>query len=157
MVSRVPATLAMCPCQSPEAPSGPYSPVSVPVQAPLHGKLGSMPASLLGQKTPTGLPQGPWDPGIHTPQSSPLCHSQPHPSPEHILRVVPSQGSIRCLLFQLLSLKRARSSVQFHPLPGYPESLHIITRHRILVHFQSLLPSLEVANWELRVGLGLPR
>ena len=151
-------------------PLWPRVPVTAlkPLQAPvllsqfqsrplLHGKVGSMPASLLGQKTPTGLPQGPWDPGIHTPQSSPLCHSQPHPSPEHILRVAPSQGSIRCLLFQLLSLKRARSSVQFHPLPGYPESLHIITRHRILVHFQSLLSSLEVANWELRVGLGLPR
>ena len=30
----------------------------------LHGKAGSMPASLLGQKTPTGLPQGQWDPRI---------------------------------------------------------------------------------------------
>ena len=34
VVSRVPATLAMCPCHSPETPSGPCSPVSVPVQAP---------------------------------------------------------------------------------------------------------------------------
>ena len=34
VVSRVPATLATCPCHSPETPSGLCSPVSVPVQAP---------------------------------------------------------------------------------------------------------------------------
>ena len=64
MVSRVPATLATCPCHSPETPSGPCFPLSVPVQALLHGKVGSMPTSLLGQKTSTGLPQGPRDPRI---------------------------------------------------------------------------------------------
>ena len=64
MVSRVPATLVMCPCHSPETPSGPCFPLSVPVQALLHGKVGSMPTSLLGQKTSTGLPQGPRDPRI---------------------------------------------------------------------------------------------
>ena len=34
MASRVPATLATCPCHSPETLSRPCSPVSVPVQAP---------------------------------------------------------------------------------------------------------------------------
>ena len=34
------------------------------------GKVGSMPASLLGQKTPTGLPQGHWDPEIPPPNLS---------------------------------------------------------------------------------------
>ena len=60
VVFRVPATLATCPCHSPETPSGPSQFQSRPL---LHGKVGSMPASLLGQKTPTGLPQGHWDPG----------------------------------------------------------------------------------------------
>ena len=69
----------------------------------LHGKVGSIPASLLGQKTLTGLPQGPRDPRI-PPVISTLPH--PHPSPGCILRVTPSQGSCRGLLFQLLYLKR---------------------------------------------------
>ena len=116
------------------------------------GKDGSMPESLLGQKTPTGLPQGPWDPGIHTPQSSPLCHSQPHPSPEHILRVVPSQGSWRDLLFQLLPLKGGdHPSIPTSSL-GCPRRLPISIRHTILVHFQSLLASFEAANQSPRPG-----
>ena len=40
------------------------------------GKVGSMPASLLGQKTPTGLPQGHWDPGI-----PPVISTLPPPPP----------------------------------------------------------------------------
>ncbi|XP_015314661.1 myeloid-associated differentiation marker-like [Bos taurus] len=54
-----------------------------------------MPASLLGQKTPTGLPQGPRDPRI-PPVISTL--SPARPSPGCILRVVSSQGSCRGLL-----------------------------------------------------------
>ena len=97
-------------------PLWPRVPVTAlkPLQAPvllsqfqsrplLHGKVGSMPASLLGQKTPTGLPQGPRDPRI-PPVISTLPH--PHPSPGCILRVTPSQGNCRGLLFQLLPLKR---------------------------------------------------
>ena len=58
-------------------PLWPYVPVTAlkPLQAPvllsqfqprplLRGKIGSMPATLLGQKTPTGMPQGYWDPGM---------------------------------------------------------------------------------------------
>ena len=111
-------------------PLWPRVPVTAlkPLQAPvflsqfqsrplLHGKVGSMPASLLGQKTPTGLPQGHWDPG------TPLVISTlppAHPSLESILRPVSSQGSCRGLLFQLLPLKRGQSSVHPHPLPRMP-------------------------------------
>ena len=52
----------------------------------LHGKVGSMPASLLGQKTPTGLPQGHWDPGIPPVISTLPPH--PHPSPGCNLKAV---------------------------------------------------------------------
>ena len=154
MVSRGPATLATCPCHS-------LKPLQAPVLSQfqssplLHGKVGSMPASLLGQKTPTGLPQGHWDPGI-----TPVISTLPLPTPPQSWvhpQGCPSQGSIRCLLFQLLPLKRAPSYVHPHPLPGYPERLHVIIRHSILVYFQSLLPSLEAANWGLGVGVGLPR
>ena len=80
----------------------------------LHGKVGSIPASLLGQKTSTGLPQGPRDPRI-PPVISTLPH--PHPSPGCILRVTPSQGNCRGLLFQLLPLKRGdHPSIPTHSL-----------------------------------------
>ena len=75
-------------------PRWPRVPVTAlkPLQAPvlltqfqprplLCGKVGSMPASLLGQKTPTGLPQGPKTLG--SPQSSPLCPPPPSQSQEH--------------------------------------------------------------------------
>ncbi|KAM9093648.1 LOW QUALITY PROTEIN: myeloid-associated differentiation marker-like [Megaptera novaeangliae] len=65
------------------------------------GKVGSMPASLLGQKTPTGLPRGHSDPGI-LPSSSPLC--RPRPSPKCILRAVTTQ---RCSRWQLLLVMAA--------------------------------------------------
>ena len=79
-------------------PLWPRVPVTAlkPLQAPvllsqfqsrslLHvGKVGSMPASLLGQKTPTGLPQGHWPPShLH---SAPY----PHPSPRCNLKAVTS-------------------------------------------------------------------
>ena len=74
MVSRVPATLATCPCHSPEA----------------LFQIGSMPISLLGQKTPPGLPRGHWDPGIAplglhistlSPPLTPALHPLPRPLP----------------------------------------------------------------------------
>ena len=117
MVSRVPATLATCPCHSPETPSGPCSPISVPVQAPPPcGRLAPclhpfwIRRHLLGCLRATGA--------LGSPQSSPLC--TPNPSPGNILRVVLSQGSSMGLLFQLLPLKGGRSSVHPHPLPGMP-------------------------------------
>ena len=104
MVSSVPATLATYPCHSLETPSGPCSPVSVPVPAPppwegwLHACIPS------GSQDPywaASGPLGPWDPPSHL-HSAP----RPHPSPGCILRVNPSQGSCRGLLFQLLPFKR---------------------------------------------------
>ena len=112
------------------------------------GKVGSMLASLLGQKTRTGLPQGHWDPRI--PPS--YLHSAPHPSSGCILRAVPSQGSCKCLLFQLLPLKGGDHPSIPIPSLGCRERLPISISHSILVHFQSLLPSLEVANLSLRPG-----
>ena len=53
-------------------------------------KVGSMPASLLGQKTPTGLPQGHWDPGYPPP---PVISTLSLPAP--LLSRVHSQS---CLL-----------------------------------------------------------
>ena len=136
MVSSVPATLARCPCHSPETPSGPCSPVSVPAQAPppwegwLHACIPS------GSEDPywaASGPLGPWDPPSH-------LHSvpRPHPSLGCILRAVSSQRSRRYLLFQLLPLKW--SSHLSIPIPslGGPEKLHISIRHSVLVHFQSL-------------------
>ena len=112
-----------------------------------------MPASLLGQKTPTGLPQGHWDPGI--PSRPSHLHSVPPypcPCPGNILRAVPSQGSCRGLLFQLLPLKGGdHLSIPIRSL-RCPERLPISIRHSILVHFQSLLPGLEAANQSLRPG-----
>ena len=78
VVSRVPTTLARCPCHSPETPSGPCSPVSVPVQAPppwerwLHACIPS------GSEDPywaASGPLGPWDPPSH-------LHSAPGPPPQ---------------------------------------------------------------------------
>ena len=116
-------------------------------------KVGSMPASLLGQKTPNGLPRGHWGPGlppvISTLRPPAPC---PHPSPRSILRVVPSQESCRGLLFQLLPLKGGDHPSIPTPSLGCPGSLPISTRHSILVHFQSLLPSLEAANQSPRPG-----
>ena len=138
----------------PRVPVTALKPLQVPVLSQfgarplLHGKVGSMPASLLGWKTPTGLPQGPWDPGI-PPVISTL---PPHPNLRYILRVVPSQESCRGLLFQLLPLKGGDHPSIPTPSLGCPGSLPISTRHSILVHFQSLLPSLEAANQSPRPG-----
>ena len=96
VVSRVPATLARCPCHSPETPSGPCSPVSVPVPAPppwegwLHACIPS------GSEDPywaASGPLGPWDPPSH-------LHSAPSPPPQPrlILRAGLCQGSCRGLL-----------------------------------------------------------
>ena len=82
MVSRVPATLATCPCHSPEAPSGPCSPVSVPVQAPppwegwLHACIPS------GSEDPYWAASGPlgsWDPPSHLHSASCPPQSWEHP------------------------------------------------------------------------------
>ena len=71
-------------------------------------------------------PLRPWDP----PQSSPLCHPCPHLSPRNILRAVPSQGSSRCLLFQLLLFKGGQSSINHHPPPEMPKVPHQLqTQH----------------------------
>ena len=103
MVSRVPATLATCPCHSPETPLGPCSPVSVPVPAPppwegwLHACIPS------GSEDPYWAalgPLGPWDPPSHLHSAS-----SPPPQPRRILRAGPSQGSCRGLLSQILPLK----------------------------------------------------
>ena len=114
-------------------PLWPRVPVTAlkPLQAPvllsqfqprplLHGKVGSMPASLLGQKTPTGLPQGHWDPGIPPVISTLHHHPRPDPSPGSLLRAVTSQGCCRGLLFQLLPLKGGQTSIHPHCLPGMP-------------------------------------
>ena len=90
----VPVT-ALKPLQAPVLLSSSPGPFST-------GKVGSMPASLLGQKTPTGLPQGHWDPGV-PPVISTLLPA--NPSPGSILRAGPSQGSCRGLLSQLLPFK----------------------------------------------------
>lgn len=121
MVSRVPATLATCPCHSPEAPSSPCSPVSVPVQAPppwegwLHACISS------GSEDPYWAASGPlglWNPC--PPFPTVISTLRTPPSPGSILRTVSSQGSCRGLLFQLLPLKGSRSPVHPHPLPGIP-------------------------------------
>ena len=82
MVSRVPATLATCPCHSPETPSGPCSPISVPVQAPPPcGRLAPclhpfwIRRHLLGCLRATGA--------LGSPQSSPLCLLTPTPTQAH--------------------------------------------------------------------------
>ena len=149
MVSRVPATLAMCPCQSPETPLGPCSPVSVPVQTPPPwGRLSPclhlfwVRRHLLGCLRATGT--------LESPQSSPLCPPHPQPSPRCILKAVPSQGSCGASSFSSCSLKGAdHLSI---PSLGCPERLPISIRHSILVHFQSLLPSLEATNQSPRPG-----
>ena len=80
MVSRVPATLATCPCHSPETPSGPCSPVSVPAQAPppwegwLHACIPS------GSEDPywaASGPLGPWNPHSFPHSSHPQSVTQP--------------------------------------------------------------------------------
>ena len=77
VVSRVPATLGMCPCHSPETPSGLSSPVSVPAQAPppwegwLHA---SVPSGSEDTYWAASGPLGPWDPPSH-------LHSAPPPPP----------------------------------------------------------------------------
>ena len=145
---RVPVT-ALKPLQAPVLLSQFQSrlPWSLPWRR-LHGKVGSMSASLLGQKTPTVLPQGPWAPGI-----PPVISTLPsHPNLGYILRVVPSQESCRGLLFQLLPFKGGDHPSIPTPSLGCPGSLPISTRHSILVHFQSLLPSLEAANQSPRPG-----
>ena len=103
-----PGSLPLCP----RVPVTALKPLQAPVllsqfqsRPLLHGKVGSMPASLLGQKTPTGLPQGHWDPGIPPPSHLHSIIPIPHSSPGCILRAVSSQGLRRCLLFQLLPLK----------------------------------------------------
>ena len=119
MVSRVPATLATCPCHSLETPSGPCSSVSVPVQAPppwegwLHACISS------GSEDPYWAapgPLGPWDPPSH-------LHSVPphNPSLRSSLRAGPSQGSYRGLLFQLLLLKGGDHPSIPTPSLGCPE------------------------------------
>ena len=137
MVSRVPATLATCPCHSPETPSGPCS-VSVRGQAPppwegwLHACIPS------GSEDPYWAASGPlgtWDPPSNL-HSAP----RPHPSPRCILRAVVSQGSCRGLLFQLLPLKGDDQPSIPTPSLRCPERLHVSLRHSVLVHFQSLLP-----------------
>ena len=64
MVSRVPATLATCPCHSPETPTGPCSPVSVPAQAPPPWEDWLHACNPSGSEDPywdaSGL-LGPWD------------------------------------------------------------------------------------------------
>ena len=92
-------------------------------------------------------PLGPWDPPSHSTLSP-----RPHSSPGSILRVFSSQGSCRGLLFQLLPLKGGDHPSIPTPSLGCPESLHVNIRHSILVHFQSLLPSLEAANQSPRPG-----
>ena len=87
----------------------------------------------------------PWDPPSH-------LHSAPCLSSGSILRVVPSQGSCRAFLFQLLPLEGGDHPPIPTPSLGCPESLHVSIRHSILVHFQSLLPSLEAANQSPRPG-----
>ena len=156
MVSRVPASLAPCPCHSPETPfRALFSSLSSSPGPSSVGKVGSMPASLLGQKTPTGLPQGHWNPGIPPvisilpPPPLPQSRMNPQGSPLLGVQSVPHLSAS--------ALKRARSSVHPLPLPGCPERLHVIIRHSIFVHVHSLLPSLEAANWGLGVGVGLPR
>ena len=67
VVSRVPATLATYPCHSLKPLQAPVLLSQFQSRPLLHGKVGSMPASLLGQMTPTGLPQGHWDSGIPPP------------------------------------------------------------------------------------------
>ena len=77
VVSRVPATLAMCPCHSPETPSGPCSPVSVPVQAPPPwGRLAPCMHLFWVRRHPLGCPRATGTLG--SPQSFPLC-SPPTP------------------------------------------------------------------------------
>ena len=141
----------MCPCHSPETPSGPCS-VSVPGQAPppwegwLHACIPS------GSEDPywaASAPLGPWGPPSH-------LHSAPRtplpPSPRSILRAGPSQGSCRGLLFQLLPLKGGDHPSILTPSLRCPGRLPISIRHSILVHFQSLLPCLEAANQSPRPG-----
>ena len=90
MLSRVPATLATCPCHSPETPSGPCSPVSVPVQDPppwggwLHACIPS------GSEDPYWAVSGPLGPWI--PHPSVTSNLSPQPPLQFWL---PSQG---CLL-----------------------------------------------------------
>ena len=152
MVSRVPATLATCPCHSPEAPSGPCSLASVSVQAPppwegcLHACI---PSGLEDPYWAASGPLGPWNPPHPVISTLPLLPSSQSRVPS---QAVSSQESCRGLLFQLLPLKGGRSSVHPHPLPGCPERLPISIRHSILVHFQSLLPSLEAAKQSPRPG-----
>lgn len=105
MVSRVPATLATCPCHSPEAPSSPCSPVSVSVQAPppWEGWLHACTPS--GSEDPYWAASGPlglWSLRPPAPLSSPLC--PPHPVPG-AFSGVSSQAFCRGLVFQLLPLK----------------------------------------------------
>ena len=90
MVSRVPATLGMCPCHSPETPSGLSSPVSVPAQAPppwegwLHA---SVPSGSEDTYWAASGPLGPWDPPSHlhsAPPPPPRPQSREHPQGCHL-------------------------------------------------------------------------
>ena len=91
VVSRVPATLATCPCHSLETPSGPCSPVSVPVPAPppwegwLHACIPS------GSEDPywaASGPLGPWNPPSHLHSAPPI----PTPVPGTSSGLAPPRG-----------------------------------------------------------------
>ena len=111
MVSRVPATLATCPCHSPETPSGPCSPLSVPVQVPPPCGEGWLHACISSGSEDTYWAA----PGPLAPQSSPLCplpppQSQVQPQGSHLLGVL--QGPLSAS-----ALKRGPIICQSPPCP----------------------------------------
>ena len=140
-------------------PLWPRVPVTAlkPLQAPLSSSPGP---SSMGRLAPCLHPfwvRGPLLGCLRAPGTlgSPLVISTLPPTPplsqEHP-QGCPLPGSYRAFHFQLLPLKRSDHPSIPTPSLGCPESLHICIRHSILVHFQSLLPSLEAAKQSPRPG-----